>query len=50
MAARLREEYDKTIKKKLMDKLKFKSIMQVPKLEKIVLNVGMGDGHANRTA
>jgi large subunit ribosomal protein L5 len=47
MAARLREEYDKNIKKKLMDNFKFTSIMQVPKLEKIVLNVGMGDGHAN---
>ena len=47
MAARLKEEYDKNIKKKLMDIFKFSSIMQVPKLEKIVLNVGMGDGHAN---
>ncbi len=47
MSARLREEYDKNIKKKLMDNFKFTSIMQVPKLEKIVLNVGMGDGHAN---
>jgi large subunit ribosomal protein L5 len=47
MAARLREEFDKNIKKRLMDQFKFRSIMQVPRLEKIVLNVGMGDGHAN---
>ncbi len=47
MAARLREEYQKNIKKKLMDQFKFSSIMQVPMLEKIVLNVGMGDAHAN---
>ncbi|OHD65671.1 MAG: 50S ribosomal protein L5 [Spirochaetes bacterium RBG_13_51_14] len=47
MAARLRQEYVKNIKKKLKDQFKFRSIMQVPKLEKIVLNVGMGDGHSN---
>ncbi len=47
MSARLRDEYYKTIKKKLMDQIKFKSVMEVPKLEKIVLNVGIGDAHAN---
>jgi large subunit ribosomal protein L5 len=50
MGARLRNEYNKTIKKKLFEKLKFKSMMQVPRVEKIILNVGMGDGHANQTA
>lgn len=50
MASRLKEEYNSRIKKKLMDTYKFKSIMQVPKLEKIVLNVGMGDAHANNNA
>jgi len=47
MAARLKELYTGTIKQKLMDEFKFHSIMQVPKLEKIVLNVGMGDAHSN---
>ncbi len=47
MAARLKNEYDKTIKNKLMEQLKLRSIMEVPRLEKIVLNVGIGDAHAN---
>lgn len=47
MGARLREEYNKRIKNKLMEDFKFSSDMEIPKLEKIVLNVGMGDAHAN---
>lgn len=47
MIARLRETYNKTIKNNLKTKLNYKSIMQVPRLEKIVLNVGMGDAHSN---
>lgn len=50
MGARLKESYNKNIKQKLMDQFKFKSIMQIPKLEKVVLNVGMGDAHSNATA
>jgi len=50
MTARLKEEYNSNIKKKLMDEFKFDSIMQVPKLDKIVLNVGIGDAHANANA
>jgi large subunit ribosomal protein L5 len=47
MQARLKDEYNNKYKKSLMDKLNYKTIMQVPKLEKIVLNVGMGDAHSN---
>lgn len=47
MAARLKEEFGKNIKKALMDRFKFTSVMQVPKLEKIVLNVGIGEAHSN---
>lgn len=50
MAARLKEEYDKNIKKRLMDQFRFRSIMEVPKLEKIVLNVGFGEAHSNANA
>ncbi len=50
MAARLKEEYNNNIKKRLMEQFKFKSTMQVPKLEKIVLNVGIGDAHSNSNA
>lgn len=50
MAARLKEEFNSTIRKKLFDSFKYKSTMQVPKLEKIVLNVGLGDAHSNPNA
>jgi large subunit ribosomal protein L5 len=47
MQVRLRDEYNKKYKKNLMEQFKYRTIMQVPKLEKIVLNVGMGDAHSN---
>ncbi len=47
MQARLREEYNTKYKANLVEKFNFKSIMQVPKIEKIVLNVGIGDAHSN---
>jgi len=47
MQVRLRDEYNTKYKKNLMESFKYKTIMQVPKLEKIVLNVGMGDAHSN---
>jgi len=50
MASRLHEDYTKNIRKRLFEKFKYKSIMEVPRLEKIVLNVGMGDGHSNVNA
>jgi large subunit ribosomal protein L5 len=47
MTVRLKEEYNKTIKQNLFKQFNYKSIMQVPSIEKIVLNVGMGDAHSN---
>ncbi len=47
MTARLKEEYQSNIKDKLLKDFNYKSSMQIPKLEKIVLNVGMGDAHSN---
>jgi large subunit ribosomal protein L5 len=47
MGARLREKYAKELKQKLQKKLGFSSVMQVPRVEKIVLNIGIGDAHAN---
>lgn len=40
--ARLREKYQKEIVAVLMEKYQYKSIMQVPKLLKIVVNRGVG--------
>ena len=47
MHVRLREEYNKQYKQNLVNQFKYTTIMQVPKLEKIVLNVGMGEAHSN---
>ena len=40
---KLREQYEKEVVPALMKKFEYKSVMQVPKLEKIVINIGLGD-------
>ena len=40
---KLREQYEKEVKPALMKKFNSKSVMQVPKLDKIVINIGLGD-------
>ena len=44
---KLREQYEKEVVPALMKKFEYKSIMQVPKLEKIVINIGLGDTKEN---
>ena len=44
---KLREQYEKEVVPALMKKFQYKSIMQVPKLEKIVINIGLGDTKEN---
>ena len=39
----LKEQYEKEVVPALMKKFGYKSIMEVPKLDKIVLNIGLGD-------
>ena len=39
----MKEQYEKEVVPALMKKFGYKSIMEVPKLDKIVLNVGLGD-------
>ena len=43
----LREQYEKEVIPALMKKFQYKSVMQVPKLEKIVINIGLGDKKEN---
>jgi len=43
MTARLKEMYEKNFKKSLKDDLKIKNIMAVPRLEKIIINMGVGE-------
>ena len=40
----LKELYNKAIKPELMKKFNYSSVMEIPKLEKIVVNIGVGDG------
>ena len=44
---RLKEKYTKTIVSDLMSKHNYKNVMEVPKLEKIVVNIGCGDATSN---
>jgi large subunit ribosomal protein L5 len=43
----MKEYYEKEIVPALIDTFKYSNIMQVPKLEKIVLNIGMGEAIQN---
>ena len=45
--ARLRELYKQEVAPALMSKFSYKSVMQIPKLEKIVINVGAGEARDN---
>lgn len=47
MAARLREKYNKEIRVALKTELGLDNIMSVPRLEKIVLNMGLGEATQN---
>ena len=47
MAARLKELYTSEVAPALMKKFEYKSVMQIPKFEKIVINVGAGDAKEN---
>ena len=40
---RLSEEFKNTIKNKMMEKFKYSNVYQIPKLSKIVLNMGIGE-------
>ena len=47
---KLREQYEKEVVPALMKKFNYKSIMQVPKLDKVVINIGLGDLKENPKA
>ena len=47
MAARLKEVYSSEVAPALMKKFEYDSVMQIPKLDKIVLNVGCGEAREN---
>ena len=47
---RLLIDYNSKIKEELKGKLNIENIMRVPKVKKIVLNIGMGDARDNKTS
>ena len=47
MAARLRETYMNEAAPALMKKFGYKSVMQIPKIDKIIINVGCGEARDN---
>jgi large subunit ribosomal protein L5 len=44
MQTRLQEHYEKVVKPSLMKEFGYANVMQVPKLDKIVINMGVGEG------
>jgi large subunit ribosomal protein L5 len=45
---RLRTHYDEVVRKSLTEKFGYKNPMQVPALDKVVLNIGVGEGASDR--
>lgn len=45
--SRLKEKYKNEVSAALMQKFQYKSVMEIPKLEKVVVNMGLGDAKDN---
>ena len=45
---RLQDEYNNTIKANLVEEFGYQNVMEVPKLDKIVLNMGVGDASQDK--
>ncbi len=50
MVTRLREKYEGQVRKQLQDKFGYKNVHQIPKLEKVVINMSVGEAIANAKA
>ncbi|HTU71100.1 MAG TPA: 50S ribosomal protein L5 [Candidatus Baltobacteraceae bacterium] len=50
MATRLKEKYKSSVRSRLQEKFGYKNSEQVPKLEKVVVNMSVGDAIANAKA
>jgi large subunit ribosomal protein L5 len=48
--ARLYDQYKSEIIPKLMEKFQYKNVMQVPKVERVVINIGVGEAIQNPKA
>lgn len=47
MASRLKEKYQNEVVKSMMERFNYENIMEVPKLEKVVINMGIGEARDN---
>ena len=47
---RLQEKYSSEAVKGMMDKFNYKNVMEIPKIEKVVINMGIGEAVANSKA
>lgn len=47
MTARLREKYDNEVFKAMQEKFQYKNVMEIPKLVKITINMGLGEAKEN---
>jgi large subunit ribosomal protein L5 len=47
MTSRLKEKYEQEVTKSLMERFQYENVMEVPKLEKIVINIGVGEAKEN---
>src|SRR5438128_2833501 len=50
MAAVLKERYDKNVREDLRKRFSYDNVMRIPKVEKIVVNIGMGEANGNAKA
>lgn len=48
--SRMKEKYSKEVAPALMEKFGYKSVMQIPKIDKVVINIGMGEAKDNPKA
>jgi large subunit ribosomal protein L5 len=50
VASAMKERYDSALRDELRKQFGFKNVMQIPRLEKIILNIGMGEAIGNAKA
>ncbi len=50
MVNRLKKRYDEEIRGELQNKFQYKNVMQIPRLEKVVINMGLGEAIQNPKA
>ena len=48
--SRLNEKYTSEIRQALQEKFQYKNVMEIPKIEKVVINIGVGDAVGNAKA